>query len=199
MSGDDGIAPPMDAFQPRPDEKGPRMVAVLLIIGSFLLVYMASGDIVQSFSENLSQEELDTLLNAARDQGLEITDEEYQDYHDEVRSNGAYAIRGFGIALGGVMIGIGGFLLFRLKSKGAKIALFGAAEAFVCGVYGSWLMASISKENGLPESLIIAHEWITYACGACLLFCGAIAGLPLINTAARAALDQRVTLVVEEE
>ena len=51
MSGDDGIAPPMEAFQPRPDEKGPKTVAIVLVMGAILMVLVGWGDIGNSMAD----------------------------------------------------------------------------------------------------------------------------------------------------
>ena len=60
MSDDDGMAPPASLFAPRPDKKGPKTIAVLLVLGSLLMGFTALGDIQLSLSDELSQEELDT-------------------------------------------------------------------------------------------------------------------------------------------
>ena len=38
MKDDDGIAPPASIFAPRPDKKGPKTIAILLIFGSLLMI-----------------------------------------------------------------------------------------------------------------------------------------------------------------
>ena len=38
MSSDDALAPPMSLFAPRPDKKGPKTIAILLVLGSILML-----------------------------------------------------------------------------------------------------------------------------------------------------------------
>ena len=199
MKDDDGLAPPASLFAPRPDKKGPKTIAVLLIMGSLLMGFTAYGDLTLAQADDLSQEELDTLLtNVRNSNGENITDDEYQNYHDEVRDSGAYSIRGSSVMVGALLILVGGIMLFRLKSLGPKIALGGAIIATLGGVYANLEIYSLSKEL-LPPSLILANKILGYLCGFCMVICGSLAILPLFNSSAKAALDQKVTLVTEEE
>ena len=59
-------------------------------------------------------------------------------------------------------------------------------------------MANVSSQV-LPEQVTQINEYMSYLCGACMMMCVALAALPVLNAAARAALVQKVTLVVEEE
>ena len=198
MSSDDGLAPPAEIFATRPDEKGPKTVAILLIVGAILIMIIGYGDIQNSNSEDMSQEELDTLLTNVRNQGDNITDQEYQQFHDDVRDSGAYSIRGWSLLIGGVCIGTGGILLFILNLLGPKLALVGAGIGFIGGTYGSWKMKTIS-ESALPEAMVLVNEILTYICGVCMVLCLALAGLPMLNASARAALNQKVVFIPEEE
>jgi len=198
MSSDDGLAPPAEIFATRPDEKGPKTVAILLVFGAILIIIIGYGDIQNSISEDMSQEELDTLLTNVRNQGDNITDQEYQQFHDDVRDSGAYSIRGWSLMIGGICIGTGGILLFILKPVGPKLALVGAGIGFIGGTYSSWEMKTIS-EAALPEAMVFVNEIFTYICGVCMVLCLALAGLPLLNASARAALNQKVVFSPEEE
>ena len=198
MKDDDGIAPPASIFAPRPDEKGPKTIAILLIIGALLMGFTSFGDIQMSFTDDLSQEELDTLLSNVRNNGENITDEEYQDYHDETRDQGAYSLRGWSVFVGAVLILLGGVLLFSLNVNGPKFALAGSFIAAAGGLYANWTIYTVSLEM-LPPSLILANKILGYFCGSCMVICASLAALPLFNAAARAALSQNVTLITEEE
>ena len=117
MNEEEGLAPPASLFAPRPDKKGPKTIAILLIIGSLLMGATAIGDFQSSQADDLPQEELDRLLtNVRTSNGENITDAEYQDYHDEVRDSGAYTIRGGSVMVGAMLILVGGIMLFRLRS-----------------------------------------------------------------------------------
>ena len=199
MKDDGGLAPPASIFAPRPDKKGPKTIAVLLILGALTMAAVGLGDIQSSLAEDLSNEDLKELLtNVRENNGENITDEDYQAFHDEVRDSGAYAIRGWSVMLGAVLILGGGVALFRLKSMGSKLAIAGSAIAAIGGVYANLEIYSISQEM-LPPSLILANKILGYLCGFCMVICASLAVLPLINASAKAALDQKVTLVTEEE
>jgi len=198
MSGDDGLAPPAEIFAVKPDRKGPKTIAILLILGSLLMGAVAYGDIASSFAEDLTQEDLDLLLTNVRNGGDEITDEEYQEFHDKARDSGAYSIRGWSIMIGAVLIFVGGILLFRLNGQGSKLAIGGCLLAALGGIYANWEIYSISAEM-LPPSLTIAYRNLGYLCGICMAICMALSALPLLNAGARAALYPKVTLTLEEE
>ena len=199
MNEDEGLAPPASLFAPRPDKKGPKTIAILLIIGSLLMGATAVGDFQSSQADDLPQEELDRLLtNVRTSNGENITDAEYQDYHDEVRDSGAYTIRGGSVMAGAMLILVGGIMLFRLRSLGPKLVIAGSIIAALGGGYANLEIHSLSEEM-LPPSLILANKILGYLCGFCMVICGSLAILPLFNSSARAALDQKVTLVTEEE
>ena len=199
MNEEEGLAPPASLFAPRPDKKGPKTIAILLIIGSLLMGATAIGDFQSSQADDLPQEELDRLLtNVRTSNGENITDAEYQDYHDEVRDSGAYTIRGGSVMVGAMLILVGGIMLFRLRSMGPKLVIAGSIIAAIGGCYSNLEIYSLSKEM-LPPSLILANKILGYLCGFCMVICGSLAILPLFNSSARAALDQKVTLVTEEE
>ena len=130
--------------------------------------------------------------------GDNITDQEYQDFHDEARDSGAYTIRGWSVMTGAVLVLVGGILLFRLKSIGAKLTIAGSVIAAIGGCYANLEIYSISEEM-LPPSLILANKILGYLCGFCMAICASLAILPLFNASAKSALDQQITLVTEEE
>jgi uncharacterized membrane protein len=198
MSGDDGLAPPAEIFATRPDEKGPKTVAILLIAGAMLMIFVGFGDLQNANSNDLSQEDLDTLLTNVRNQGDNITDEQYQQFHDDIRESGAYSIRGWSLMIGGIVVGLAGVLLFKLNLQGPKMAMCGAGIGFIGGTYGSWTIKTLS-ESALPEAMVLANEILTYVCGVCMVLCLALAGLPLMNASAKAALNQKIVFIAEQE
>lgn len=163
------------------------------------MIVAAYGDLSLANTEDLSQAELDALLTNVREANKQnVTDEQYQEFHDEARESGAYSIRGWSVMIGGLAIGIGGFFLFKLKSVGVKYAISGATFAAIGGIYANYLIYNISLDM-LPEALILANKISGYLCGICMVICVATSALPVVNASARAALDQKVELVNEEE
>lgn len=199
IDGNKGLAPPVDLFAVRPDRKGPKTIAILLILGSLTMIVAAYGDLSLANTEDLSQAELDALLTNVREANKQnVTDEQYQEFHDEARESGAYSIRGWSVMIGGIAIAIGGFFLFKLNSVGVKCAISGATFAAIGGIYANYLIYNISLDM-LPEALILANKISGYLCGICMVICVATSALPVVNASARAALDQKVELVNEEE
>jgi len=198
MMDDAGLAPAIPLFAPRPDKKGPKTVAVLLILGGLVMVLVGFGDIRNSMYEDLSDAKVDLILENYQNQNVNITDEEYQEYHDGIKDNGAYAVRGYSLLGGGIFVIIGGILLFRLKLLGVKMAILGSVIGLIGGFSGSWMMADISNKL-LPEEMTNINQYFSYLCGICMSVCVALSVLPILNASAKAALDQKVTLVTEEE
>ncbi|RJU86990.1 MAG: hypothetical protein DWC02_03680 [Candidatus Poseidoniales archaeon] len=198
MKDDDGIAPPASIFAPRPDKKGPKTIAILLIFGSLLMIVIGFGDIQNSLAKDFPEADLEPILENYQNQEVNITAEDYQEYHDEVRDEGAYSVRGYSLFVGGLLVLVGGFMLFRLKLLGVKLAISGSLIGLIGGFAGTWMMVGVSGEI-LPKGVTEITRLMAYMCGMCMAICVALAILPIINSSARMALDQKLTLVNEEE
>ena len=198
MKDDDGLAPPASLFAPRPDKKGPKTIAILLIMGALIMIAIGWGDIQNSNRDDFPAEEVDALLENFQNNDVNVTAEDYQEYHDKIRDDGSYSIRGYSLVVGGVLLVVGGVLLFRLNVLGVKLSLGGSTLGLLGGVGGSWMMASSSTDI-LPKEVTMVYEIWSYLCGVCMLTCLAMAALPILNASARAALNENVTLVNEEE
>jgi len=170
-----------------PDTKGPKSVAVLMFFGGLVLILLAFGDFQLSQLEDLSDEEIDLILETPNsDIDTEITNEEYQEFHDSARQG--YLIRAAGLAISGSLIVIGAPFLYSLNKKGAYLGIEGAAIGLVTGVIGSMLIND-AADQFLSGPLLLTYELLTYSCGICMLICGALTSLPLVNARARMALN----------
>ena len=198
MKDDDGPIPPASLFAPRPDKKGPKTIAILLVMGSILMILVGWGDFKNSMAEDFPEGDLDAILGNYQNQDINITAEEYQDYHDKVRDDGAYSVRGYSLMLGGILVLVGGILLFRLNKLGVKLSLLGSTIGLFGGFGGTWMMTNVSSEL-LPQEVTTVTELMSYLCGVCMLICVAMSALPILNASARAALNESVELVNEEE
>jgi hypothetical protein len=198
MSGDDGLAPPASLFSPKPDKKGPKTIAILLILGSVLMVLIGWGDVQNSMADDFPVADLDPILENYENQELNITAEDYQEYHDEVRDSGAYSVRGYSLLAGGLLVLAGGFLLFRLNILGVKLSILGSIVGLIGGFGGTWMMVEVSGDI-LPDGVTEITRLMSYLCGVCMSICVAMSLLPLLNSSARMALQNSVTLVTEEE
>ena len=184
---------PVDLFPPRADKKGPKTIAIILIMGSLLMIMVGFEDIQNSNREDF--EDAKSQVENYQNLEVNVTEEEYQEYHDEVRDSGAYSVRGYSLLIGGIMVFVGGFMLYTLKSLGAKISTLGSGIGLIGGFYGSWMMSDTS--GMLPPEVAQTFEFLSYICGTCMLLCFAMSILPLINASARLALDQKVKLEVD--
>lgn len=198
MSGDDGLAPPASLFSPKPDKKGPKTIAILLILGSILMILIGWGDVQNSMADDFPEADLNPILENYENQNLNITADDYQEYHDEVRDSGAYSVRGYSLLIGGLLVLSGGFMLFRLNILGVKLSILGSVVGLIGGFSGTWMMVGVS-EDILPEGVTEITRLMSYMCGLCMSICVAMALLPLLNSSARMALQQKITLVTEEE
>ena len=86
------------------------------------------------------------------------------------------------------MIVLGAPFLYSLNKKGAYLGIEGAAIGLVTGVIGSMLIND-AADQFLSGPLLLTYELLTYSCGICMLICGALTSLPLVNARARMALN----------
>ena len=170
-----------------PDTKGPKSVAVLMFFGGLLLILLAFGDFQLSQLDDLTDEEIEIILETPNaDVDTEITNEDYQKFHDSARQG--YLIRAAGLAISGSLIVIGSPFLYSLNKKGAYLGIEGAAIGLVTGVIGSMMVNDAAGEY-LSGPLLLTYKLLTYSCGICMLICGALTSLPLFNARARMALS----------
>ena len=174
---------PADLFAIRPDSKGPKSIGVLLILGAIVLFFQAYGDVGLHFSEDLSNEEVEAILEVPNSQGdgsTELTVEQYQTFHDAARESGGYALRGFGLIVASALLLVGGIMLLFLNGLGAKLSLSGAVIGLVTGIAGSLLIKE-AADIDLVGVLLFTYEVYSYLCGVCMVMCAGMAALPLIN------------------
>ena len=188
---------PKDVRQPMPikaDRKGPKTIAVLLIIGAILVLFQSYQDYLSNSLEDISQNDVDRLLETPNSQSDNpVTNEQYQQFHDDARDSGGYKIRSIGLFIAGTLLIIGSINLFRLRKSGSIIATIGAGIGLLTGVYGSYLIRLASEEN-LIGPLVFTYEVFVYLCGICMFICGAFAALPLVNARAKEAFKENSKL-----
>lgn len=188
-----------DMFAIRPDHKGPKTVAILLIVFSIFLGFVAKADLDLAGTEQVSDAYMEQILETPNQQGDNVSFEEYQSYHQEVNDNNGYLIRGVSLAIGSVAGIVGGALLYRMKPIGGKLALSGALISFVGGIVGNMIFYDAAQLH-LRGTIQDNAEYFGYACGICTFFVAALALLPLINARARLAFAEvnKVELIQEE-
>ncbi len=182
----------------RPDEKGPRNIAILLLLSSLIVAGMGWQD-WQLHQEGLTDGQIEVFLKTPNNQEGEPTSvEQYRDFESNVRDANGYLIRGVSLLLAAAGLIVGAPLLYRLKRLGAHICVGGATIGLVGGVWGS-LIINEAASTHLGDALKLTYEIWIYLCGASMGLCLAVAGLPLLNARARLALQPKVELEPREE
>ena len=185
-----------DIFAIRPDRKGPKTVAIILLLGALFFGVLSYTDLSNANSEELSQAQIETLINVPNQQGENLSIEQYQDFHKGINESDGYLIRGTALGVGSALIFIGSILLFSMKPIGGKVAISGAGISFVGGVYGCMIIYDAAKQHLLESMLVQTHEITGYLCGVCTFLCGALALLPLINARAKLAFNEANSVVL---
>ena len=187
-----------DMFVIRPDHKGPKTVAILLILCSVFFGLVAKADLDLANQEEVSDEFMAEILETPNQQGDNISFDAYQSYHKEVNENNGYLIRGVSLGLGSAAGFIGGILLFRMKPIGSKIALCGALISFFGGIVGNMAFHDAAQKH-LNGTIQDTAEYFGYTCGVCTFFFAALALLPLINARARLAFQEANKVVLAHD
>ena len=189
-----------DMFAIRPDRKGVKTVAILLLLGALFFGVLAYTDLTNANTEELSQAQIETLINVPNQQGENLSMEQYQDFHKEINESDGYLIRGTALGIGSAFVFIGSILLFGMKPIGGKMAMVGAGITFTGGIYGCMIVYNAAQEHLLESMLVQTYEITGYLCGVCAFLCGAMALLPLINARAKLAFSEAnsVQLVQDE-
>ncbi len=188
-----------DMFAIRPDYKGPKTVAILLILCSIFFALVAKADLDLANQEEVSDEFMAEILETPNQQGDNISFDAYQSYHKEVNENNGYLIRGVSLGLGSAAGFVGGILLFRMKPIGSKIALSGALISFFGGIVGNMAFHDAAQKH-LNGTIQDTAEYFGYTCGICTFFFAALALLPLINARARLAFQEaNMVVLVHDE
>ena len=182
----------------RPDEKGPKNLAILLLLSSLIVAGMGWQD-WQLHNDGLSDEQIETFLATPNSQpGEPTTVEQYRDFEADVRENNGYLLRGVSLMLASVCLLVGAPMLYRLQRKGAQLCTAGALIGLSGGVAGSMTINS-AAQTYLGDAMKLTYEIWVYLCGTMMSLCLAVAALPLLNARARLALHPKVSIVHEEE
>ena len=182
----------------RPDEKGPRNLAVILFLSSIIVAGMGWQD-WQLHNDGLSDEQIETFLATPNSQpGEPTTVEQYRAFEADVRDNNGYLLRGVSLMLASVCLFVGAPMLYRLQRNGARLCSVGALVGLVGGVVGS-VAINDAAQTHLGDAMKLTYQIWVYLCGTTMGLCLAVAALPLLNVRARLALHPRVELHHEAE
>ena len=166
-----------DRFEVRPDRSGPRNLAVLLMLGALVVLWMGYADL-QAHRIGLSDDQVSTLIATPNAQGGEPTTlEDFRTFENDARDQGAFLTRAVSLLASGGMVLIGSALLFRLRRMGAYLCTAGAAIGLLGGVAGSIMIRGTAQDH-LGDALAFTYEAWVYLCGAMMGLCLAMAALP---------------------
>lgn len=186
------------SMEVRPDEKGPKNLAVILFLSSIIVAGMGWQD-WQMHNDGLTDEQIETFLATPNSQGGEPTTvDQYRDFETDVRAENGYLLRGVSLMLASLCLFVGAPMLYRLQRNGAWLCSIGALIGLVGGVYCSMIIND-AAQNNLGEAMKLTYQIWVYLCGTVMGLCLAVAALPLLNARARLALRPRVDLVQEDE
>mgnify|MGYP006219855113 FL=1 len=102
-----------DSIPIKPDRRGPKTIAILLFFGGLLILFQAYTDYQSHNLADISDAEVDRLLETPNSQSDNpITNEQYQQFHDDARDSGAYLIRAIGLAVSGSLVVFGSINLY---------------------------------------------------------------------------------------
>ena len=185
-------------FEVRPDRKGPKNIAVLLLLSSLVVAGMGWQD-WQLHNEGLTDGQIETFLTTPNSQpGEPTTVEQYRDFEADVREANGYLLRSVSLMIAAACLLVGAPMLYRLQRTGARLCTAGALVGLTGGIIGSVIINNAAQEH-LGEAMKLTYEIWVYLCGVSMGLCLAVAALPLLNARARLALQPAVDIVHEDE
>ncbi len=170
----------------RPNSTIPVLMGLLLVLGGILVMFMGYSEISKQGEPNLPKDE-EKQLEQGFSQNSNITGEDIQDLHDNLRHAKYYWYLGSGFMFGGLLMLVGGIQLLRKRSIGAKLGIGGNAIVILGALISYGTSSGPSEELGPMVS--ITYTGLAFVYGICSLCCGVFAAFPLLHASGRAALD----------
>ncbi len=170
----------------RPNTTIPVLMGLLLILGGILLLLMGYSEISRQGDPNIPEAE-ERQLEQGFSQNSNITGEDIQDLHDDLRHAKYYWYLGSGFMIGGFLMLVGGVQLLRKRSIGAKLGMGGNAIVILSALISYGISSGPSNELGSMVS--VTYTGLAFVYGICSLCCGIFAAFPLLHASGRAALD----------
>lgn len=176
----------------KPDYRGVKMISYILIIGAVIAGIVGYGHIQDDKLEDLPDGQVEIIIATPNSHGDDISIEDYQAYHDELRSNGAYQLLGYSLVCGMSLVLIGAVLIRLFRKEGVYVATTGATISLIGGVIANLRFQSAANEY-LEGALVSNTTLMTYVCGSMMGMCTLLAALPLVNAGARLTLKPKKT------
>ncbi len=185
-------------FEPRADTKGPKNIGTFMILGGILLLLFAYSNLTYHFSD-LSDGDVEILLkNSNRQSDENTTLEEYRAFEQFSQDESSFFFKAVGLGLAGCTSIVGGGMLRQLNATGSKVAGVGVGLG-TCIVFVTSFDIYHQSKVGLNQSLQLTYLTTVYLWSTILGLCFAMSVLPIINAQAKLAMNQRVTLEVQDE
>ena len=122
------------------------MISYILIIGAVIAGIVGYGHIQDDKLEDLPDGQVEIIIATPNSHGDDISIEDYQAYHDELRSNGAYQLLGYSLVCGMSLVLIGAVLIRLFRKEGVYIATTGATISLIGGVIANLRFQSAANE-----------------------------------------------------
>lgn len=173
----------------RPNTTIPVLIGVLLVLGGILVMWMGYTEITRQGEPNLPVYE-EQQLEQGFSQSSNITGDDIQDLHDELRHAKYYWYLGCGFLFGGALMLAGGVQLLRKRSIGAKLGMAGNGAVILAALVSYGISSGPAGELGSMVS--VTYTGLAFVYGICSFCCGIFAGFPLLYASGKAALDQHL-------
>ena len=178
----------------RPNTTIPVLMGLLLVLGGILVLLMGYAEISRQGEPNLPKSE-ERQLEQGFSQSSNVTGEDIQDLHDELRHAKYYWYLGCGFLFGGALVLAGGVQLLRKRSIGAKLGMVGNGLVIVSAFISYGI--SSGPANELGSMVAVTYTGLAFVYGICSLCCGIFAAFPLLHASGKAALDPHLTKPAE--
>ena len=178
----------------RPNTTIPVLMGLLLVLGGILVLFMGYAEIIRQGEPNLPKSD-EGILEQGFSQSSNVTGEDIQDLHDELRHAKYYWYLGCGFLFGGALMLAGGVQLLRKRSIGAKLGMLGNGLVIVSAFISYGISSGPTNELGSMVS--VTYTGLAFVYGICSLCCGIFAAFPLLHASGKAALDPHLTKPAE--
>jgi len=174
--------PIMPEVQIKPNKAIPITIGVCLILGSFLVGFIALSNLTTG---TVSAEEAEALADSLNIQGANLTGSDVTDYFDELQNKSYFTTLGIIESLAAIVLLVGGALLIMGRRQGVWVGAGGAGLMLVDAVVGMIILAGVESPDPL---LSLSMKFVSAFFVGCGLFCLALPFIPLLLASGRAAL-----------
>ena len=167
----------------QPNSTIPVTIGLLLILFGLLIAFEGYAQLEYQGAANMDESYAEDIVDAInQNPDSNITVEDYQDFHDDLRHNYYYFAYAWGGMIGGILLFAGGVQLMRKQRIGVNLALGGNGILLITAIY----LGTQSSGYGIMS---FSYQLTAGVCGICSMMCGLISALPILHKAGKAALE----------